>query len=71
MSDDAKLALARADLEKNCWPETLEAFDVWVHYRAADKAGMCVEWFETFISELKAGRDARLAAANARYEWDV
>jgi hypothetical protein len=70
MSDGAKLALARTGIEKNGPPELLEAFDVWMHFRAADEAGMSVEWFQTFIDELKGGCDPRIAGWRACYEWD-
>lgn len=70
MSGEAKYQLVRDELEKSAGPETVEAFDVWRYFEQAARAGMQVEWFETFIADIKAGTSPAAAAWGACREWD-
>lgn len=66
-----KLAENRKELVQQASDETLEAFDVMVYFRYADDCGLPVEWFETFLHELKQGTPPVEAAFAACMEWDI
>lgn len=70
MTDEVKAQVVRSQLEQNADPSTVEAFDVWRYFERAARAGMQVEWFETFISDMKNGTAPCAAAWGACREWD-
>lgn len=64
---------ARADMVKHLGEDssTVEAFDVFAALCRARQYGLEVEWFETFLADLKAGKVPREAAVGSCHEWDV
>lgn len=60
----------REQLVKHCDDSMVEAYDVYTCLQRAAKYGLEIEWFASFIGDLKSGVEPVEAAVGACRDWD-